>query len=259
MRLLVKAAQIMTALACVITSVAISSPVAQAAVYYYRPTHPMNERVGSHVYCTGGFGIRTSSNNLPYFLTAGHCFSDGQSVWGTDGQFGITADSRADAGYDTAAVAPLGSTDGLQEIPGLGRVIGKMSDTYSSTAGNAIALQGRTSGRQYGTITGWIYHGNTWLACANIRGGPGDSGGPVFTHDAGGRVYAAGIIIGGDQGTNTTCFMTIDNLLTQWKAYLPVFSAKAAKTAQPDVALSADSAGPTGRPLEGVDLKPLHG
>ncbi|KFU81835.1 hypothetical protein [Amycolatopsis lurida] len=73
-------------------------------------------------------------------------------------------------------------------------------------------------------------------------------------------MYAAGIIILRTGGH--TCFMTIDNLLAQWNAWLPVFSAVSTQSSatRPDAGLAADSTGPVGNPLQGlVELERLGG
>ncbi|WP_158849080.1 hypothetical protein [Saccharothrix deserti] len=253
MRLLNRAVELVTAMACVVAAVVVTSPAADAAVtYWYMPSHPMNRSPKSlpNSDCTGGWGVRSNLNNVPYFLTAGHCFTAGQDVYGTHGRFGITANSHhASGGVDTAIVAPLSGVDGLQEIPGLGRAVGKMSNGWSTTGGNGIAMQSPRTGRVYGTIAGgWrAWFNGRRVACGTYPSQDGDSGAPMFVHNAGG-VFAAGVHVGllTENGVTMACFVTIDDLLADWNAWLPVFSSAVARTgaASADVRLQADLSGP---------------
>ncbi|MGW6935326.1 hypothetical protein ACWGE0_35065 [Lentzea sp. NPDC054927] len=254
MKLLKRAA----AMACAVAAVVVMAPGANAAVsYWYRPSHPMNYTALplGQTYCTGGWGVRSNLNNVGYFLAAGSCFSAGQDVYGTSGRFGVVAKSDYSAGFDSALVAPLPDVDGLQEIPDLGRTVGKMSNEWSTTRNNAIAMQSPRGGRVYGVIAGgWWSAGpdDSRLACANFPNAPGSAGAPVFVHNANG-VYAAGVSVG-SAGTSFTCFVTIDDLLAHWKVWLPVFSS-AAKTGAPDLQLQADLSGPA----EKLPVQPLPG
>lgn len=218
----------------------IAGPVASASaavVYWYKPSHPMNlsPKPVEKSDCTGAWGIR-SSLNYPYFLTAGHCFETGDTVYGTTGAFGGVANTHLHLrdGYDTAIVAPNSDVDGWQEIPGVGLTVGKMGNDYLTTSGSPIAMQGARSGRTYGTQYGSFYRwaNNQRVACGSYASTGGDSGSPVFIHQ-GDRVYAAGVHVGTltyPSGLVIHCFVTIDDLLMDWNAWLPVFSSAAAKS-----------------------------
>lgn len=246
------------AIACAVAAVIVMAPGANAAVsYWYRPSHPMNHSPQSlpETDCTGAWGVRTNGTSAPYFLTAGHCFSTNQPVYGTSGQFGVGQSSHwSFGGVDSALIRPLPGVDGLQEIPDLGRVVGKMSNEWSTTAGNGIAMQSPRTGRVYGTIAGgwWLWYNDTRVACGTYWSVDGDSGSPVFVHNANG-VYAAGVHVG--RSGHWACFVTIDDLLADWGVWLPVFSAAAAKTGSkiPDLKLLADLRGPA----EKLPVQPL--
>lgn len=239
------------AVACAAAAVVGTAPASGAAItYWYRPSHPMNHspKPVASSDCTGGWGVRANSGNTPYFLTAGHCFSGGQAVYGTSGQFGTVAATNYPSGLDTAIVSPGPEVDGLQEIPGLGRVVGKMSNEWSTTGGNGIAMQGTHSGRTYGTIRGGWYSGDNGkrMACGSYTSTGGDSGSPVFVHNSNG-VYAAGVHLGKlplSDGSLIPCFVTIDDLLAHWGVWLPVFSSAAKTGAVPDGRLQPDLTGP---------------
>ena len=243
------------AMACAVVAVVVMAPGANAAVtYWYRPSHPMNYAALplDKTYCTGGWGVRSNLNNIPYFLTGAGCFSVGQDVYGTSGRFGVVAANHRTQGFDSAIVAPLSDVDGLQEIPGLGRVVGKMSNEWSTTRNNGIAMQSPRGGRVYGTIAGgwWETNGGR-VACANYPHELGAAGAPVFVHNANG-VYAAGVNIGSVGALS--CFVTIDDLLAHWNVWLPVFSS-AAKAGSPDLKLQADQSGPADK----LPIQPLPG
>lgn len=240
---------------------------ADAVTYWYMPSHPMNQWPVplSDSHCTGGWGIR-SSLNYPYFLTAAHCWTSiGNGVYGTTGRLGLVANAWA-GGVDSAIVVPDEHVGGWQEIPGVGRTIGKMGNDFATTVGAGIAKQGMRTGLTYGTLSGgwylWAPHdepqaGVHRVACGTYHSAGGDSGGPVFIH-FGSQVYAVGIHLGRirlTNGSTLACFMTIDDLLTHWNAWLPVFAASARGDTSPGILLapepsSAADALPVERPLE---------
>ncbi|MFE5501360.1 hypothetical protein ACFQ73_02265 [Amycolatopsis japonica] len=220
-----RAVALIAALAGALTSTVIAPSAAQAAVYYYKPSHPMMLST-SMPNCTGGWGIR-SSLNIPYFLTAGHCFNVGDIVYGLTSRFGF-AEHTWRNNVDSAVIRPDAVVDGWQEIPGIGLTVGKVGDGYAINAGNGLAMQGVTSGLIYGTTFSgwWLDQDGRRYACGSYPSKNGDSGAPVFAHNEHG-VYAIGVHVG--LLGSKACYVTIDDLLRTWTATLPVFPPQAAK------------------------------
>lgn len=240
--------------------VVVQPPPAQAAVWYwYRPSIPMNpwpDHPNPPYWCTGGWGIRLNSTGAPYFLTAGHCFARDQFVYPNTGINALGwVSARLDyfGGRDTELVHPNVGVDGLQEIPGVGKVVGHVGNGYLTTAGGGIAIRGANTGLDYGVIVGgwrnWNWPPDTVpendgrVACGNYDSQGGDSGAPIFIH-YGNQVYAAGVHVGrwqrlvnGQVVEDYGCFMTIDDLLALWAAWLPTFlpGTQAAERVPPDL------------------------
>lgn len=214
-----------------VTLVAMPAP-AHATTYWYMPSHPINwesPKPWPQRDCTGAWGIRLKGSNLPYFLTAGHCFFDGEVVYGTVGPIGHSAESSYypfPSQLDTARVQPGSGVDGWQEIPGVGKVVGKVGADYLAVPGVGIAMKPVRAGVSYGTMEGgWNTWGDYPAMCGTYSTEDHDSGAPVFVH-FGNQVYAAGVHVGSKLlpgGVYISCFIYIDDLLSWHQAELPTF------------------------------------
>ena len=144
--------------------------------------------------CTAGFIVHSLSNDLPYMLTAGHCF--------------MTDSGTFRSGNWTATSSDTGNTYAI----GAGwraTVSSSLTVMYenSPVQGEAECHEGRTSGNQCGVNVSPSTSANVtypWgtinvsnLAEDNGCASPGDSGGPVMDI---GNSYALGITIADSDG-----------------------------------------------------------
>ncbi|GIF41911.1 S1 family peptidase [Actinoplanes xinjiangensis] len=230
----------LAAAACIVVPAA----PANAVAYSYLVGHPANPRPSG---CTGGFAVKGTSG--VFVVTAGHCATDaagkgvvGHRIWGTDEAFGTVirndwvGDAATTGSYD-AALIRLDPDDTAYQIvedpvghgrPGTGRVRGWYANSALSQ-GFKIGKMGKTTGWTEGTITEWrtVTYPNGWrfpALCTTATALPGDSGGPVWRHDANG-VMAVGIVISGRTGS--MCFAPIQHVLQRFGATLPVFTSNA--------------------------------
>jgi hypothetical protein len=216
-----------TCLAVLLVSVLGAAPAHAAVTYWYHPGDAMwdKDEFGVYTLCTGGWGLRL--NGEARFATAGHCFYTGAVIFNVqDNQrrnYAVVTES-ARGSLDAELADPTPDTDAYQIVYGY-RVVGKY-DNGSFGYGFHVLKYGQTTGLTELSVVGW----STWIygepiVCATGGNDYGDSGGPVFTHDSAGRAWAAGMIVGLQNigGTVYTCFITIDQVLDQFGATLPVF------------------------------------
>lgn len=232
---------------------------AQAGWYNYLVGHPL-WKVNNDPECTGGYVIYGTSGT--FILTAGHCFKLGERVYGTQAAFGTlahlkwtttTGDSaliQADAGvtlYQTIIDPLYGNSPGPN---GSGQVTGKMPNS-EQVLGTRVGKMGKTTGWTEGTIqlryrplNGITTH------CASYGRDLGDSGGPVWRYDSQG-LRAVGMHVGSAIYNNVQlgCYITIDDLLTQWGANMNFWPSFAARGEMPSEGLMP--------PSESTELPPI--
>ncbi|MET7418232.1 hypothetical protein [Dactylosporangium sp. NPDC005555] len=185
--------------------------------YYYGGARTSN--------CTAGFAVTVGGS--PRMLYAGHCGSNGNSVYDGGGQLigTITGDNDS---RDTALI----------NGPGMGRMWdgGNLSNYSKAVQGATFSNVGNwvcTSGSRSGVICSIQVKANnvTWgdqypmVKAEQVNhtqsAGPGDSGGPVFelpSPDTG-KVLAKGIIKGGDTTTTVPCNIGAPNSGCTWRLY----------------------------------------
>jgi hypothetical protein len=212
-----------TFLATLLVTAVGAAPAHAEVTYWYHPGDAMvNPNRGL---CTGGWALRL--NGEARFATAGHCFPGGYVISRRDNRgFAVATENAYDsAALDAELVDPYPDTDAYQIVYGY-QVVGKY-DNGSFGYGFHVLKYGQTTGLTELSVVGW----STWLfgtpvVCATGGWAHGDSGGPVFTHDSAGRAWAAGLFVGGKpdgHGGEYACFLTIDQVLAQFGATLPVF------------------------------------
>jgi hypothetical protein len=227
-RLRVRLVSALTVLVAAATALLVTPTAGHAAVeYWYKPSYRLLNSANQFV-CTGAWGIRNANTNEPFYLTAGHCFGLNAAVYSDywDRSFGTVRATFDNSTSDSARIRPAAGVDGWQEIPGIGKTVGKRDNTFATGAGNGVGMLGGTSGLTYGTILGgwYTYPGWPWVSCTTYARAGGDSGAPVFIH-YGNQVYAVGMHIGSllIDGVWRGCFIPLDDLLVTHQAYLPVF------------------------------------
>ncbi|SCF20941.1 Trypsin [Micromonospora chokoriensis] len=270
---------ITSSLAVMALLLATTATPAVAAGYMFKPGHPMflEKKNNLNKYCTGGYAVRGSSGM--FIATAGHCFGIAglppaaqRIVYGTDTRFGYAirndnvGDYWGDNSFDGALVQLDSGNDAQQIVvdpltgrsPGNGRVTGYYRNSALSQ-GFVIGKMGRTTGWTEGVVTSWqviTYDDGMrdYLLCSTVPAAGGDSGGPVWRWDANG-VMAIGIVVSG--GNGGMCFNPIENVLSRFGAWLPVFAASSATTttsaAQPRVVTERVG------PAVPVNLTPVRG
>ncbi|GLZ76031.1 hypothetical protein Afil01_08380 [Actinorhabdospora filicis] len=212
----------------VITSFALllqSAPAGAAVWYWYKPGHPMNIAGAG---CTGSWALRGSDGM--FFLTAGHCASGVNAVVsGTDTRFGFVRRNE-DPSMDALLVQPDSGVDAYQIVEVNGITVGRttgMVHNWSLTPGTVVSKGGRTTGITSGTIrVQSTWDGRERVYCGDYAACAGDSGGPVY-QKAGSSVLAVGVHVGRQRqpsGVLYSCFISIDDLLARFGAWLPVFS-----------------------------------
>lgn len=211
-----------------------ASPAQAAPWYYYKPGQPMGP-VPNSENCTGSWAVRGQSGL--FFLTAGHCQAEGTTVYGKPSPFGFVRRNEEAKGMDAALVQPHAGVDALQNVVDrsdvvIGRTVGIVPNSELATPGLWLNKMGRTTGWTWATTDGrWELWNGQWVKCSEKLGATyGDSGGPVFTRDSANRARAAGMIVGGKlkNGVMHSCFITIEDLLARFGAWLPVFSSTGA-------------------------------
>jgi hypothetical protein len=209
-----------TFLATLLVTVLGAAPAHAEVTYWYHPGDAMMNPVRG--LCTGGWGLRL--NGAARFATASHCFNLNDPIFRRDGLIFATVTEDAWPNLDAELVTPYPDVDAYQIVYGY-RVVGKY-DNGSFGYGFHVLKYGQTTLLTEMSVVGW----STWLhgepvVCATNGSDRGDSGGPVFTHDSAGRAWAAGMIVGQAQigGVWYSCFLTIDQILAQFGATLPVF------------------------------------
>jgi hypothetical protein len=215
----VAAGALATCLATLLVAVLGAAPAHAEVTYWY---HPGDAMLSFNGLCTGGWALRL--NGEARFATASHCFNLQEVVYRRDGRPIGTVTEDGWPYLDAELVDPYSDTDAYQIVYGY-RVVGKY-DNGSFGYGFHVLKYGQTTGLTELSVVGW----STWqhgepVVCATNGSARGDSGGPVFTHDSAGRAWAAGLLVGGltIDGTVYSCFLTIDQVLAQFGATLPVF------------------------------------
>ena len=187
---------------------------------------------GAAVYgeCTGAFVLKLASSPYPVGLTAGHCaelFNIGQPnpVQRAGAQLGaILAGSGENP---DAAIFSLRSEWAVaQQIERGNRsplTVAGSVPTRDQDPGERVCLAGRTSGADTcGTIVPNYPFANDTARCTNIKAGPGDSGGPIYTETRGLRTRAVGIAIevGRYANRRRLCYEPIQGILEHFGAQL---------------------------------------
>jgi streptogrisin C len=179
------------------------SPVARTCSWPYcdKPLGGAVEVSGSRWTCTAGFFVRSLSDELPYLLTAGHCFTGGSETWTTydtsltlrtigprwNSTFGSAGDAgivRINSSYFNVSGGYAAKIAAWTTGNGNYRIV----DGRWSYYGLAICRYGRTTARQCGSVNNsglinisvnvggtWVAHETFMTACASS----GDSGGPI--------------------------------------------------------------------------------
>ena len=166
-----------------------------------------------------------------FFLTAGRCFGVQELVSGTDDNFGSVRRNELTANppMDALLVEPFPGVDAYQILSTKSGDFGRVTGQYRNaelTPGRPIAMYGEGTGLTYGTVDVRYTISGQSLMCATYKSSGADLGGPVFTHDQNG-VKAAGMHVRSHllpTGRVLSCFITIEDLLNRFGAYLPVFS-----------------------------------
>ena len=162
--------------------------------------------------CTGGFPVRNSANQR-FLLTAGHCGSNGQSIYDSTGEFMGTFCGDND-GHDLGLVCAQGGVTNQMYI-------GDLYSNYVATVegwdwvypGEYLCQSGGSSARDIGgpvcglrvekfnTDPGDAVEARQVDGQTAVRGG--DSGGPVYSVSAAGNIIAKGINCYTYVGNNT--------------------------------------------------------
>ena len=177
-----------------------------------RDADPAPHRGGSSIVnaqqtrlCSSGFSVHRAADGKDYMLTAGHCFSNGQAVFGADGVAWGTVQWRAQ--FPAKDMEMIGGKTYRGQIYG---------GNGTGTARNVVGAGDGTIGSTYcqsGTVStetcNHVLQSNsatycddtdpplctTGMATYTNGGTGGDSGGPYYLKYANGTVSARGIII----------------------------------------------------------------
>jgi hypothetical protein len=189
--------------------------------------------------CTTGPAVQDAAGTR-YLLSAGHCFLDygtqnsfvypatlGISEYGTWGTFGYARAQRPAAGvhgYDVSAIKvnsgtsikgyvfqtdwPLDtSTNARPQVGTIRAVVGTGVCMSGGFSGERCAAHVTEFDQDYYPDGGFgpiIAHVNAWTRDdqTNAVGGPGDSGGAVYSVSSGGGAFIAGHVLGGPSDVN---------------------------------------------------------
>lgn len=207
--------------------------VAPAVSYTYNVGNRMAFSNGN--ICTGGYSIR--GNSGVFTMTAGHCGSVGNTISGPAGTWARVSYKKPTTQGDSLLATAYSGVTQMQIIrdprtgrvpAGTGRVTGVMPTSQQKTGtlvGKMGVTTGWTEGKIYGTTT-WM--GRTAI-CSTARTLPGDSGGPVWRSDGNG-LRAVGMTVAYIKSTSNGCYLPMDQLLSEWGAWLPVFASRAGAT-----------------------------
>lgn len=172
--------------------------------------------------CSSGFAVKDPVNHW-YFMTADHCFNNGDMVknykaayptaGSSSNNMGLEVINQGNINRDMALIDASGSGLVWQGGPATNAVIG-VGGVATVSAGSHVYHSGAIQGENGDFIVqnsarfcislsvgGGVYRTDCEVYQANgaqftSRAGPGDSGGPVYTK-ANGKVYAAGVLAGG--------------------------------------------------------------
>lgn len=194
-----------------------------------------------------------------FILSAAHCGGGvGSTVYGTGSAFGTIAAKKSSPNGDSmffsyySNVIPyqivVDPRTGARPGPGgTGRVTGTMP-TSSQYSGVLVGKMGKTTGWTEGRITGTTSWKGVRAFVTNYWSSGGDSGGPVWQATSAG-VKAVGMHVGSISISGIrigAVYIPIDTLLSQWGAWMNVFSSPYGRGAEPGLTLDvpADRPGP---------------
>jgi hypothetical protein len=163
-----------------------------------------NQRTGG--VCTSGFAMEDNQSGIRYMITAGHCGQRGDDFRSGPNYYGWIANKANFPTYDLAALRCL-CPDFLPRIYVGENATIPVREQLAATVGmRDVIVSGEDSGVS-GART--IVSTNATLCVNNNctyhlistrggRGGPGDSGAPMFLYGYGGGASGLGVVIGGN-------------------------------------------------------------
>lgn len=193
------------------------------------------DRVSDNYYlCTTGFGVHNSSRKFQ--LTAGHCFTKGETIFNGGHKIGyVSRRTRANGGLDTELIntKPHGGSSHLIWIGGVKNPdVAVVSGKATSPVGYQVCQSGSYSGQVCrlsieNSHTCVVFDGGV-KTCHLVKvkqldgktaGRGGDSGGPVYRYSNG--LKATGTVVGGNNGS-ILYYENITNILNHWNVHLNV-------------------------------------
>jgi hypothetical protein len=151
--------------------------------------------------CSSGFSVRKSGT--AYMMTAQHCYSSGQTVYGGTGlNWGTIQYVASSADVELIGGSTYGGSIYVGGATGTGHAVHGASDPVSW---NTYCVSGVTTyehcGHTYAGLTGAVgVNGHTYTGFAEFTGGTqtqgGDSGAPWYFYDPQGLIYVAGVHTG---------------------------------------------------------------
>lgn len=211
-------------------------PADAASRYYLQPGHGIyfdnggTAAGGTYGHCTAGYALAGTDGT---FVTSSRdCMVIAWAVRGTDRPFGFIAAANSTSllfRMDLPAGWSTPPDDVLQIVvdprtgrsPGDGQIESYVP-TVEQVPGTAVAKMGDGTGWTEGVVTGWSTWRGARVICSTARTGPADAGGPVWRWDRYG-LRAVGITVSYDPATGNGCYLPMEDVLSQWGAWLPVF------------------------------------
>lgn len=212
------------------------TPARADSTYFLRPGHPVyvenggTAAGGTYGHCTAGYAIAGSDGT--FVTSSSSCMVIHWAVRGVDRAFGFVAAASAPSLLFRMTLPPAWDTppdDALQVVvdpvsgasPGDGQIESYVP-TSEQVPGLAVAKMGAGSGWTEGVVTGSATWQGVTVICSSARTAPGDAGGPVWRWDRYG-LRAVGITVAYDPATGDGCYLPMEDLLSRWGAWLPVF------------------------------------
>lgn len=173
------------------------------------------------VYCSTAFSVLDGAYGR--LLSAAHCDLSGDLAW-TDGtrvdMFSLGGSTVwAVPASDSLLLDPVGGTQGKVHVGGIASsTYKKVAGSATNSVGDPVCTGGANSGEHCGDLT--IISDAAVGSCngytctmivassSSVSVVAGDSGGPVYSLNADGRVTAKGVISAGLTSTRSTCPVT---------------------------------------------------
>ncbi len=185
------------ALAALATLYLAAAPISHALLPSISPGDELDytSPSGHNEFCTLGYTY-SGTDGHTYGITAGHCDAAGHIVDRATAQRGTIVRALVDPPHTGGA--DYGLIDfGTRTVPMPFIGDSPLADDHHTPAvGERICHTGAPSGRQCGHVTD-TYGPDQYLTGDMARSIPGDSGGPVWTVHADGRIEIIGIWLGG--------------------------------------------------------------